>query len=82
MAHEARWLSSCTNGYSPFTQLSSHVAGRFDPPFSLADPPFNVSPVVAVRDRRLNGMKRKRCEVEDFGGYVCKSGGSVTGFDG
>ena len=32
--------------------------------------------------RRLNGPKIKRRDVGDFGGYVCKSEGSVTGFEG
>jgi hypothetical protein len=56
------------------------VEGRFDRFFSLVDPDFTVLFVDAVR--RLNGKKRKRRDVADFGGYVCKSDGSVTGFEG
>jgi hypothetical protein len=56
------------------------VEGRFDLFFSLVDPDFTALPVDAVR--RLNGKKKKRRDVGDFGGYVCKSEGSVTGFEG
>jgi hypothetical protein len=56
------------------------VEGRFDPFFSLVDPDLTVLPVDEVR--RLNGKKKKRRDVGDFGGYVCKSEGNVTGFVG
>jgi hypothetical protein len=56
------------------------VEGRFDPFFSLFDPDFIVLPVDPAR--RLNGKKKKRRDVGDFGGYVCKSEGNETGFEG
>jgi hypothetical protein len=56
------------------------VGRRFDLPFSLPVPPFAV--LLADAARRRNGKKKRRREEGDLGGYVCKSDGIVTGFDG